>query len=158
MVPSQQLPGGSDVAASIQLPEQSRAGQPPRTQVEAEVHQRVELPLGQLHADQPANLPLRLQHVVCQDRGGQLLADSVRKRLPRRDPVSIADGWETGYVGIWMTAKPLRPLNQFQPCRAQLHEKLLCYARNAKGPASNPPVERRGSRQTLKTTLAGSRN
>ena len=90
MVPADELLASGIVPASVQLPQQTRAREPPRPQVVAKVHQRIELPLGNRHADQPRDFTFSFKHVPGQNYGSPRLIDAGGKRLGRSNPVPIA--------------------------------------------------------------------
>ena len=113
-IPAEELLDRVVVAAAVEHAEESGAGQAPRSEVEAEVDQGVELALGQSHLDQTANGELSRGDIAGQDGAGLRFADAARKRLGRHYAMAVADGGKTGHIGILLAAKPLEPLDQFQ--------------------------------------------
>ena len=119
------LCGGLGIVARVQLPQQSGLRQAACAEIEDEIHQRVELALGQRHAHQMLHLLPGQCHVVLQQRRGLVLAHSIGKALAQQNPMPVANGFEPCHVAVDAAAKSLRLHQQFHSLGAQVHGDFL---------------------------------
>ncbi len=125
LIPAEKLQSGLVVATSVENPEQRGRGESARSEVEAEIHQGVELALGERNPDQSLDRLLGIADIGSENLGGLGLVDSVRERRRVDEPVAVANGWKAGHIEIGPAAKTFLLLDQMQTLRAEFHQLLL---------------------------------